>query len=104
MSRLGSTSGSPIERLHLVKAPEVWATATAGSLGENSKIAIIDTGVDYTHADLGGVGTEQEYQDSKAQLGEPVSPNEFPGPKVIGGFDIVGDDYDADPNDSTFED
>lgn len=88
--------------VHLENAPEVWATATAGSLGENSTIAIIDTGIDYTHADFGGVGTVQEYQDSKAQLGEPVSPNEFPGSKVIGGFDIVGDDYDADPTDPAF--
>jgi Bacterial Ig-like domain (group 3)/Subtilase family len=69
---------------------------------ENSTVAIIDTGVDYTHADFGGVGTVADYNAAKAQLGQPVSPNEFPGPKVIGGFDLAGDAYNADPSDPDF--
>ena len=84
----------------LVHAPQVWTTY--GDTGQNATIAVIDTGVDYTHADFGGVGTVKEYTDSKAQLGQPVSPNEFPGPKVIGGADLVGDDYNADPTDPSF--
>jgi subtilisin family serine protease len=77
-------------------APAAWTAH--GDLGENSTVAIIDTGIDYTHADFGGVGTVSEYNDSKAQLGEPVSAGEFPGPKVIGGYDLAGDSYNADPN------
>ena len=77
----------------LQHAPEAWQAH--GDLGANSTVAIIDTGIDYTHADFGGVGTVQEYQDSKAQLGEPVSAGEFPGPKVIGGYDLAGDDYNG---------
>jgi subtilisin family serine protease len=84
----------------LQRAPQAWEAH--GDLGANSTVAIIDTGVDYTHADFGGVGTVQEYQDSKAQLGEPVSPGEFPGPKVIGGYDLAGDDYNADPTSGDF--
>jgi subtilisin family serine protease len=84
----------------LQQAPQAWEAY--GDLGANSSVAIIDTGVDYTHSDFGGVGTPAEYQDSKAQLGEPVSSGEFPGDKVVGGFDLVGDDYDANPNDSTY--
>jgi len=76
-------------------APEAWQAY--GDLGANSTVAIIDTGVDYTHADFGGAGTVSEFQDSQAQLGKPVSPGEFPGDKVVGGYDLVGDDYNADP-------
>ena len=84
----------------LVKAPQVWESL--GDTGQNTTIAIIDTGVDYTHANFGGVGTKAEYDDSKAQLGEPVSAGEFPGTKVIGGYDFAGDAYDANPQDAAY--
>jgi len=84
----------------LVKAPQVWTAL--GDTGQNTTIAIIDTGVDYTHANFGGVGTVAEYNDSKAQLGEPVSAGEFPGDKVIGGFDFAGDSYQADPRSANY--
>jgi len=81
-------------------APEAWQAY--GDLGADSTVAIIDTGVDYTHADFGGVGTVSEFDASQAQLGKPVSPGEFPGPKVVGGYDLVGDDYQADPNTANY--
>jgi subtilisin family serine protease len=84
----------------LQHAPQAWEAHS--NLGANSTVAIIDTGIDYTHADLGGVGTRAEYANSKAQLGEPVSGGEFPGSKVIGGFDLAGDSYNADPNDPAY--
>ncbi len=84
----------------LQQAPAAWEAY--GDLGENSTVAIIDTGVDYTHADFGGVGTVADFDAASAQLGEPVSPGEFPGDKVVGGFDLVGDDYNADPTSPDF--
>src|SRR6185295_6874765 len=39
-----------------IKAVNAWA-ATGGNAGQGIKIAIIDTGVDYTHANFGGPGT-----------------------------------------------
>jgi subtilisin family serine protease len=86
--------------VHLVKAPEVWATGDPGSLGENSTVAIIDTGIDYTHADFGGPGTPAAYNTAKAN--DTTAPT-FPDPsKVVGGFDFAGDAYNADdPNNST---
>ncbi len=81
-------------------APQAWQSH--GNLGAHSTVAIIDTGIDYTHANFGGAGTVAEYEDSQAQLGEPVSAGEFPGDKVIGGYDFAGDDYNADPNDPAF--
>jgi subtilisin family serine protease len=82
-------------------APQAWKAY--GDRGENSTVAIIDTGVDYTHSNFGGVGTVTDYDAAKAQLGQPVSPNEFPGPKVVGGYDLAGDAYQADPNSPDYQ-
>src|SRR5205823_2258768 len=84
--------------VQLVHAPQVWSTYS--NIGANSTIAIIDTGVDYTHADLGGPGTTAAYQ---AALASDTAAPTFPDPnKILGGFDFVGDAYDAgDPNHST---
>jgi subtilisin family serine protease len=84
----------------LQKAPEAWQAY--GDRGANSTVAIIDTGVDYTHANFGGKGTVADFEAAQAQAGKPVSPDEFPGPKVVGGYDLAGDAYDATPTDATY--
>ena len=88
--------------VHLVKAPEVWATSDPGSLGENSTVAIIDTGIDYTHADFGGSGDPADYQTAFANDTIAPTPGSFDPTKVVGGnvgHDFAGDAYDADdPN------
>ncbi|OLT23025.1 hypothetical protein BJF78_32465 [Pseudonocardia sp. CNS-139] len=60
------------------------------------RIGIVDTGIDYTHADFGGPGTADAYR-----AVDPVhaDPDVFPTEKVIGGVDLAGDDYDADARD-----
>jgi beta propeller repeat protein len=58
----------------LIGQPEAEA---AGHIGTGIGIAVIDTGVDYAHPDLGGGG--------------------FPNAKVVGGWDFVNSD--ADPMD-----
>jgi minor extracellular serine protease Vpr len=55
----------------------------SGWTGQGVKVAIVDSGVDYTHPDLGGC------------FGL--------GCKVIGGWDFVGNTYDANPQDSTYQ-
>jgi minor extracellular serine protease Vpr len=79
-----------------VGAPVVWQGAP-GFRGEGIKIAIIDTGIDYTHANFGGPGTVAAFQAAAAASTQPPNPALF-GPnaaKVKGGTDLVGDDYDA---------
>ncbi|MBI4451441.1 S8 family serine peptidase [Candidatus Woesearchaeota archaeon] len=65
------------ESVPMIQAPAVWKmTDKSGKtvIGSGVKIAVIDTGIDYTHPDLGGC------------LGQNC--------KVVGGYDIVNEDND----------
>ena len=79
-----------------VQAPTAWS-GSLGVHGENIKVAIIDTGIDYTHANFGGPGTPEAYDAAFATSTAPADPALFGplAPKVKGGIDLVGDDYDA---------
>ena len=76
--------------VQLTNALKVWQQT--GRLGDGTRIGIVDTGVDYTHADFGGPGTVAAYE---AVDRTTVAPNVFPTAKVVGGKDFSGDDYDA---------
>ncbi|MFL5298829.1 MAG: S8 family serine peptidase [Anaeromyxobacteraceae bacterium] len=80
-----------------IGAPAAWEGVN-GVRGEKVKVAIIDTGIDYTHANFGGPGTPADYTAAHAAETAPANPALFgPGaPKVKGGTDLVGDAYDAD--------
>jgi subtilisin family serine protease len=61
--------------------------------GDGVTIAIIDTGIDYTHAAFGGPGTLAAFADNDPEI---VEAGTFPTAKVIGGYDFAGTNYDAD--------
>jgi minor extracellular serine protease Vpr len=78
-----------------IGAPQVW-DGRAGFRGEHIKVAIIDTGIDFTHANFGGPGTPDAYNTAFKGDALPADPALFGpnAPKVKGGIDLVGDDYD----------
>ncbi|WP_433267712.1 S8 family serine peptidase [Actinosynnema sp. CS-041913] len=78
----------------LTKAAQVWRQT--GRYGDGMRIGIIDTGIDYTHADFGGPGTPAAYE--AVDRTAPWTPTA----KVVGGHDFAGDEYDAnDPAKAT---
>ncbi|SFP12039.1 S8 family serine peptidase [Amycolatopsis rubida] len=62
-----------------------------GKFGDNIRVGVIDDGIDYTHADFGGPGTPEAYKAVDRAKPSPL----FPSAKVVGGTDLVGDDYDS---------
>jgi len=66
-----------------------------GLFGDGMTVGVIDTGVDYTHTNFGGVGTPAAYD----AIDRTDATGVFPTAKVVGGWDFAGEDYNADSDD-----
>lgn len=84
--------------LHLSETvPYIGASAVqgAGFDGTGISLAVLDSGIDYTHANLGGPGTVADYN---AAYADPASRDGlFPTAKVVAGFDFVGETWPGGP-------
>ncbi len=130
--QLGRLASSPdVERISPVvnyemdlseTVPYIGAAAAhdAGVTGEGVRVAVLDSGIDYTHAALGGPGTRAAYDATfgiNTQSGHNRSIADrlrgkllFPTDKVVGGYDFVGERWpfgqlmpDPDPIDCGFK-
>jgi minor extracellular serine protease Vpr len=86
------------ETVPYIGAAAVQATGVDGS---GIEVAVLDSGIDYTHANLGGPGTIEAYV---AAYGiDPSDPRNttldglFPTAKVVGGYDFVGESWPNGP-------
>jgi subtilisin family serine protease len=88
--------------LPFIGAPALWSSQGVdrpSATGAGVKIAVIDTGIDYLHRDFGGPGGGY-FDNDVRQLGDVPG---FPSAKIVGGYDFVGDRYNADPDDDDFQ-
>ncbi|GAA3678321.1 S8 family serine peptidase [Arthrobacter ginkgonis] len=75
-----------------------------GVTGKGVTIAVLDTGVDYTHATFGGPGTTAAYREAKDSVSLPAASSGLYDPaKFKGGWDLVGDSYNADATDPAYQ-
>ncbi len=76
-------------------ARSAWTKVTPnsqfGAHGENIKLAVIDTGLDYIHANFGGPGTPAAYASVSDTSAVPNL--YYPTFKIPGGYDFAGDAY-----------
>ena len=77
------------------------AVQAAGIDGTGVRVAVLDSGIDYTHANFGGPGTAAAYE---AAYGTNTSDSRnttrdglFPTEKVVEGFDFVGEAWPNGP-------
>ncbi len=74
-----------------------------GVTGEGVTVAVLDSGIDYTHAAFGGEGTQEAYDDAygadttdQANKVEPDWEAISDDTNIIGGFDFVGESWPDD--------
>lgn len=68
-----------------------------GLNGSGVKIAVLDSGIDYTHRNLGGPGTPAAFASAAGAAAGTAPANLFPSAKVIGGYDFVGESWPNGP-------
>lgn len=83
--------------------PYIGAAAAqdSGFTGAGVVVAVLDSGADYTHGNLGGPGTlaayDAAYGTSTSDPRNQTLDGLFPTAKVIGGFDFVGEEWPFGP-------
>jgi hypothetical protein len=64
------------------------AVQAAGVDGAGVRVAVLDSGIDYTHRNLGGFGLVADFNSNDPTI---IESGTFPTSKVVGGYDFVGE-------------
>jgi subtilisin family serine protease len=77
------------------------AVQNAAARGAGVKVAVLDSGIDYTHSAFGGAGTTAAYQAAYGtSTGDPKNTTRdglFPTARVVNGYDFVGETWPNGP-------
>jgi subtilisin family serine protease len=75
------------------------AVQTSAGSGAGVRVAVLDSGIDYTHAEFGGAGTAEAYANaygsSTADPRNTTRDGLFPTSKVVEGYDFVGEAWNG---------
>jgi subtilisin family serine protease len=83
--------------------PYIGAAAVQGTgqTGVGIEVAVLDSGIDYTHTAFGGAGTLEAYELAAGpNVLSPLAAQldaQFPSERVVAGFDFVGEDWPNTP-------
>jgi subtilisin family serine protease len=68
------------------------AVQAKGITGKGIKVAVLDSGIDYTHAAFGGSGNPAVFDANDPTI---IERKTFPTKKVVGGYDFVGEAWEG---------
>ena len=68
-----------------------------GLSGDGVRVAVMDTGVDYDNASLGGSGTDADLNSDDSTL------SGFPNDRVVAGWDFVGNAFNASTSSTSYD-
>jgi len=105
---LGATRVSSVSGVMLVEDAAMALATTTAYVGADTvrarvpsidgtgvRVAVLDSGIDFTHKNLGGAGTVAAYLAANGSASCVVTPQNTSAPtftsKVVGGFDFVGE-------------
>jgi subtilisin family serine protease len=70
------------------------AVQAKGYTGKGIKVAVLDSGIDYMHAALGGSGDPADFANNDPTV---IEKGTFPTAKVVGGYDFTGSEWPNAP-------
>ena len=85
MFELATTS--PVHPVLTAEASQLLVKRAARAGSDRVRVAVLDSGIDYLHAALGGSGDAAEFADNDPTV---IEPGTFPTAKVVGGYDFTG--------------